>query len=67
MVGGICYRKGYERGIWFEINCVKEVIVNKEAKGLDASLERGLLKTWANYEGWEDAGTPVGSRDKSKI
>ena len=32
MSGGICKQKGKERGPWFEIKCIKEVIVNKKPK-----------------------------------
>ena len=58
MSGGICYRKGYERGPWYEIECTRAVIVGKEAKGKDASFERKLLKAGSKYPGWEDAGKP---------
>jgi len=53
---GSCYKKGSERGPWFEIQCTREVIISKEAKGEDASYERSLLKAWSKYEGYEDAG-----------
>ena len=76
-MGGICHLKGKERGNWFEIKCVKEVVTNKEARGEDASFERCLLKSWSRYEGWESAnlkeqtkgwentGTPSVNREKS--
>jgi len=60
MGGEICYQKGRERGPWFEIKCVREIIISKEAKGKDVSFERELLKSWSRYEGWEDAGKPFG-------
>jgi len=55
MGGEVCYQKGKERGPWYEIQCVKEVIVNKEARGEDATFERELLKSWSKYPGWGDA------------
>jgi len=59
MGGELCYRKGEERGPWFQIKSVRDVIISKEAKGGDASIERKLLKSWAKYEGWEDAGKKI--------
>lgn len=56
MGGEVCKIKGRERGPWYEIKCVRETIKLKEASGEDASFERGLLKSWSKYEGWEDAG-----------
>jgi len=55
MGGEICKKEGSQRGPHFEIKCVKEVIVNKEARGEDASFERNLLKEWSKYKGWEGA------------
>ena len=54
-MGGNCHQKGKERGSWYEIKCVKDIIISKEAKNQDASMERNLLKSWANYPGYEDA------------
>lgn len=51
----VCYQKHHEQGTWYEIKCVKEVIIAKELKGKDASFERGLLKSWAKYPGYEKA------------
>ena len=47
--------KGSERGAWYELQCVKETIIAKEAKGKDASYERSLLKSWSDYKGYESA------------
>ena len=58
-MGGACHHKGRERGPWYEIKCVREVIFEKEANGEDTSFERGLLKDWKKYPGWEDAGKPL--------
>ena len=55
MSGGSCHRKGYEKGIWYDIKTVADVIKSKEAKGKDASFERGLLKAWAKYPDYKDA------------
>ena len=55
MGGEITKRKGYERGPWFEIKCVKEAIISKEADGEDTSFERNLLESWSKYEGFEGA------------
>jgi hypothetical protein len=54
--GGFCYRPGYERGPWYEIECLKNDIIRKEKRGDDADFERGLLKSWSKYPGYEKAG-----------
>lgn len=53
-----CHKRYHETGNWFQIKCVKETILAKEKDGEDASFERNLLKSWALYPGWEDAGKP---------
>ena len=55
MGGEVCKRKGFERGPWVAIQSVADVIKSKEARGEDASFERGLLKSWQKYEGYEEA------------
>lgn len=45
-MGGIDYRPGHEKGIWYELVCIRQTIAGKEAKGKDASFERGLYKAW---------------------
>jgi len=54
MGGEVCKRAGYERGPWFEIKCVTNTIRLKEAKGKDASYERGLLNHWKHYDGYRE-------------
>ena len=60
MGGETCHQKGRERGRWYEIKCIKEVIINKEARGEDATFERGLLRAWG-------VETPPRTTTKSKI
>ena len=55
MGGEVNHRKGHERGLWYEIQCIADTIKSKEAKGKDASFERDLLRSWAKYEGCERA------------
>ena len=50
-----CHKEYHETGNWFQIECVREDIISKEAKGQDASFERSLLKAWSKYPGWEGA------------
>jgi hypothetical protein len=69
-MGGTCHVKGKERGAWYEIECVKNDIISKEAKGMDASFERKLLKPWAKFEGWElaqDALDSLGKRKSGRV
>jgi len=55
MGGEVCYQKGRERGPWFEIQCIQNLIASKEAKGLDATFERKLLKSWSKFPCYEEA------------
>lgn len=48
-MAGNCHKKGFEQGPWYEVKCVKNTIALKEAKGLDTTFERDLLKAWAKY------------------
>ncbi len=48
-------RKNKQRGIWYELESVKNDIISKESKGEDASYERKLLKSWTEYLGWNAA------------
>ena len=67
MSGGVCYQKGKGRGPWFEIKCVRDVVINKASRSEDTSFERDLLKSWAKYPGWENAEMPPRKATKSKI
>lgn len=61
-----CKQKSKESGHRFQINCVKNDIIRKESRGDDASYERGLLKSWGEYPGWEYATDALASLGKSK-
>jgi hypothetical protein len=72
MGGEVCYQKNKERGPWYEIDCLRVDIINKESAGKDASFERKLLRAWSKYQGYEMAGEVLASlprrtREKSKI
>jgi hypothetical protein len=41
--------------IKYQLRAVRNTIISKEKHGEDANFERKLLKSWAKYEGWEDA------------
>uniref|UniRef100_A0A6M3IFE6 Uncharacterized protein n=1 Tax=viral metagenome TaxID=1070528 RepID=A0A6M3IFE6_9ZZZZ len=74
-MGGDCHQKNKERGAWFEIKCLKENIISKEAKGETDTFGRVLLKSWSHYPGYESAKEALaecdravaGRRGKSKI
>ena len=66
-----CKVKGKEKGVWFEIKSVADIIKSKELKGQDANFERNLLKSWSRHEGYEgakqalaDCGKPMTSREE---
>lgn len=46
MTGGRCYKRGSERGAWYELKCLHETIAALEASGGDAGWERQLLAAW---------------------
>ena len=54
-MAGTCKAKGSERGAFYEIKCIADVIRSKESRGEDASFERKLLRSWAKYKGYEGA------------
>ena len=54
MGGEVCHAIGKERGPWYNVKSIKDIILSKEAKGQDATFERELLKSWGKYEGYED-------------
>ena len=45
-MGGICYHKGLEKGLWFEIKCLEDIVASKKKQGKDASFEKGILKAY---------------------
>ena len=49
MAGGACYKKGHERGLWFEIKCLEATIEAKEKNGQDASFEKEILESYRNF------------------
>jgi hypothetical protein len=46
MGGEVCHQKGRERGVWYEIQCIRNDVIAKEADGEDASFERSLLRAY---------------------
>ena len=48
-MGGVCYRKGLERGLWFLIKCVEDVIASKKKRHLNTRLEEELLKSYKKF------------------
>lgn len=48
-MAGICYQKGKERGLWYEIKCIEDVVANKKARGDNAPFEKRLLKSYGQY------------------
>ena len=49
------HKKGEEKGNWYQIKSVKEVIANKEMRGESVKFERELLRSWSRYKGYEEA------------
>lgn len=42
----VCYKKGREQGLWYEIKCIEETIKIKKQLGKDASFEKGILRAY---------------------
>jgi len=59
--------RNVKRGPQYEIACIKNVIVDKEARGMDASYERELLKAWAKHPGYEGAKQALASCGKPPV
>ena len=45
-MGGICYKRYTEKGLWFEIQSIQKTIAIKEKQGKEASVEKGILKAY---------------------
>jgi len=44
-----------QKGAEYDIQSIAGIIMGKEKRGLDATFERDLLKSWAKYPGYESA------------
>ena len=51
----VCYRKGCERGKWFELVCIRKRIAGLEYRGEDASFECELYESWITYPNYTEA------------
>ena len=58
-MAGICYRKGYEKGLYFEIKCLEDVVASKEKRGVDATFEKDILKSYRKYSEKDYADRPA--------
>ena len=47
--GRLCYKKGQEVGLWYEILCLENVITNKRKRGADCKFEKELLKSYSKF------------------
>ena len=48
-MGGICYKRYNERGLFFEIKCIEDVIAGKRKRKIDANFEKKLLEFYKKY------------------
>lgn len=48
-MGRACHLKGRETGFWYEIKCLEDIITSKKERGMDASFEEGILKSYRKY------------------
>jgi len=51
----VCYKAGKERGAWFELKAIRDVITGKESRGESATFERGLYEAWIKYQEYKKA------------
>lgn len=42
----VSYRKGYERGMWYEIKTLEDTIKLKQEMGKNTDFEKGILKSY---------------------
>ena len=45
-MAGLCYRKYHERGLWFEMKCLEELIASPTARENDKELAKKILKAY---------------------
>lgn len=57
-MGGASERKGYEKGMAYEIKCVEEVIAYRKAHDMDCKYEKKLLSAWKKLSE-RDYGSPA--------
>lgn len=48
-MGGVCYRKGMERGLWYELKCQEDIIASPTASQKDKAFARQLLKSYKKF------------------
>ena len=68
-MGGICYRKNFERGLHFEIKCLQDLLDSPTAREQDKVLAKKLIKVYRGYSEKDyTERTPVAldTREKSK-
>lgn len=46
---GVCYQKGKERGLWYEIKCQENIINSPTALDKEKSFAKKLLKSFREY------------------
>lgn len=46
--GRLSHKKGEEVGVWYEKECIQDVVTNKTARGEDCKFERKLLESLSN-------------------
>ena len=61
---GVCYQKGKEQGLWFEVKYYEEILASPTAKEADKRLAKSLLRKCKKLTE-KDYQTALSSRGKS--
>ena len=48
-MSGICYHRGSEKGLWYEIRCIEQDIASKKKRNVDCRFEKELLKSYKKF------------------
>lgn len=64
-MAGICYRKGYEKGLWYEIKTLEDLIHNPQAGEKDREYAKTLVRAYRKLSE-KDYQRAIDTREKSK-
>jgi len=45
----VCYKKGREQGLWYEIQCLEKLIASPTIDKEEKKFAKTLLRSWKKY------------------
>ena len=62
----VCYQKNKEKGLWFEIKCLEELIASMAVPEKEKVFAKKLLRSYKKYAEADHQKQPC-TREKSKL